>query len=177
MTSIAPAAPPAAAPADRALPRWSARACAEADRAEVLALFTDPGFFFRTERPDTRPEWEIRRLLGDDTRVLRADGEPIGLYALEHEGSEHGCHYVLHLRLRSGTPTHWWRAAYREIVRALRWRHELVRLSVRFPEFDPDGLAFARSAGLTEEGTLAGVTTHEGRRRGTVFFSQVWAES
>ncbi|WP_086848234.1 hypothetical protein [Amycolatopsis kentuckyensis] len=177
MTSIAPAAPLAATPADRVLPRWSARACADADRPAVLALFTDPGFFFRTDRPDTRPEWEILRLLGDDTRVLCADGEPIGLYALEHEGSEHGCHYVLHLRLRSTTPTHWWCDAYREIVRALRWRHELVRLSVRFPEFDPAGLAFAREAGLTEEGTLAGVTTYEGRRRGTVFFSRVWAES
>ncbi|MEV4050091.1 hypothetical protein AB0J55_02790 [Amycolatopsis sp. NPDC049688] len=177
MTSIAPAAPPAATPADRALPRWSARAYADADRAAVLALFADPGFFFRTGRPATRPEWEVLELLGDDTRVLRADGEPAGLYALEHEGSEHGCHYLLHLRLRSGAQAHWWRDAYREIVRALRWRHEVVRLSVRFPEFDPVGLAFARSAGLTEEGTLAGVTTHEGRRRGTVFFSQVWAES
>ncbi|WP_410667784.1 hypothetical protein [Amycolatopsis sp. cmx-4-68] len=177
MTSIAPVAPPAAAPGDRAVPRWSARACADADRPAVLALFADPGFFFRTERPDTRPEWEILQLLGDDTRVLCADGEPVGLYALEHEGSEHGCHYVLHLRLRSGAPPHWWGDAYREIVRALRWRRELVRLSVRFPEFDPAGLAFAREAGLTEEGTLAGVTTHEGRRRGTVFFSQVWAES
>jgi hypothetical protein len=176
MTSIAPVAPPAA-PAAPALPRWSARAYAGTDRAAVLALFADPGFFFRTDRPDTRPEWEIEQLLGDDTRVLLADGEPAGLYALEHEGSEHGCHYVLHLRLRSGAPPHWWRDAYREIVRALRWRHEVVRLSVRFPEFDPAGLAFARSAGLTEEGTLAGVTTHEGRRRGTVFFSQVWAES
>ncbi|WP_410573318.1 hypothetical protein [Amycolatopsis sp. cmx-4-61] len=177
MTSIAPAAPAVAAPVDSVLPRWSARACAAADRSAVLALFADPGFFFRTDRPDTRPEAEIDRLLGDDTRVLCADGEPVGLYALEHEGSEHGCHYVLDLRLRSDLPTHWWHAAYREIVRALRWRREVVRLSVRFPEFDPAGLAFARSAGLTEEGTLAGVTTHEGRRRGTVFFSQVWAES
>ncbi|MEU0530775.1 hypothetical protein [Amycolatopsis tolypomycina] len=176
MTSIAPVAPPAD-PAERALPRWSARAGTAADRAAVLALFTDPGFFFRTDRPDTRSEQEIDQLLGDDTRVLHADGEPVGLYALEHEGSEHGCHYVLHLRLRSDVPLHWWHDAYREIVHALRWRHELVRLSVRFPEFDPAGLAFARSAGLTEEGTLAGVTTHEGRRRGTVFFSQVWAES
>ncbi|MET8995648.1 hypothetical protein [Amycolatopsis sp. Hca4] len=177
MTSIAPAAPTAAVPVARVLPRWSARAYADADRAEVLALFTDPGFFFRTDRPGTRPEREILRLLGDDTRVLRADGEPVGLYALEHEGSEHGCHYVLHLRLRSDAPTHWWAEVYREIVRALRWRREIVRLSVRFPEFDPAGLAFARSAGLTEEGTLAGVTTRDGRRRGTVFFSQVWTES
>lgn len=176
MTSIAPAAP-TAAPVAPAVPRWSARAYADSDRSAVLALFADPGFFFRTDRPDTRPEREVLELLGDDTRVLRAGGEPAGLYALEHEGSEHGCHYVLHLRLRSGAPPQWWSDAYREVVRALRWRHEVVRLSVRFPEFDPAGLAFARSAGLTEEGTLAGVTTHEGRRRGTVFFSHVWAES
>lgn len=158
-----------------AAPRWSVRPCSDADRAAVLDFFSEPDFFFRTAQPDTLSEAEVLDLLGDDTRVLLADGEPVGLYALEGNGSEHGCHYSLALRLRAAAPSAWWAEALREVIRALRWRQELIRLSVHVGEFDARGLSAARAAGLTEEGTLAKVTIHDGDRYGTVFFSQIWA--
>ncbi|MGC5334059.1 hypothetical protein [Micromonospora sp. DT62] len=155
-------------------PRWSTRAFAEADRDQVLGMFTEPDFYFRTAQPDTRGEWELLDLLGTETEVLLADGEPVGLFATEAVGAEHGCHYQLHLRLRSGAPPSWWCQAYDEAVRALRWRREVVRISVLVGEYDQAGLEAARAAGLTEEGTLADVVVHEGRRYGYVFFSQIW---
>jgi hypothetical protein len=154
--------------------RWSSRAHTEQDRAEVLDLFTESDFYFRTNQPDTRPEWEILALLGEDTRVLLADGRPVGLYAISEEGAEHGCHYLLELRLRASAELSWWVEAYQEVVRALRWRHEVVRLALRLPEFDERGRQFARLLGLTEEGTLAGVTVHNGQRYGLVYFAQIW---
>jgi hypothetical protein len=161
------------------VPHWSCRAWAgeeatDLDRAAVLELFTEPDFYFRTDQPDTRPEWEVLSLLDEDTRVLLADGRPAGLYALDPEGPAHGCHFQLHLRLRAAAPPAWWESVYREVLRAARWQHEIVRLTLRFREFDERGLRFARGLGLAAEGTLAGITVHEGRRRGQVFFSQIW---
>ncbi len=157
-----------------ALPRWSARPYSGGDRDAVLALFAEPDFFYRTAQPDTRPEWEILDLLGEDSHLLIANGALVGLYALEGAGGEHGCHFRLELRLRSGAALSWWLSAYREVVRAVRWRRELVRLTMQIGEFDEPGLRFARSLGLTEEGTLGDITIHEGRRRGYVYFSQIW---
>jgi hypothetical protein len=171
-TAISPA-PSTKTPSGSA-PCWSSRAFTEQDRDEVLALFTESDFYFRTWEPDTRPEREILELVGDDTRVLLADGQVAGLYALESEGSAHGCHYVLHLRLRASAPLLWWTSAYHEVVRAARWRHEVVRLAIRFAEFDERGLRTAYALGLTNEGTLSGVIVRDGRRQGKVFFSQIW---
>lgn len=155
-------------------PGWSARPFSDTDRTTVLDFFTEPDFYFRTAQPDTRSEPEILDLITGETQVLLADGTPVGLYVLEENGSGHGCHYLLHLRLRATAPAKWWPAAYHEVVRGLRWRHEAVRVSVLIGEYDPRGIAAARTAGLTREGTLAKVTTHNGVRYGTVFFSQVW---
>ena len=165
--------------ADARVPRWSCRPWADADHghpdhARVLEMFTEPDFYFRTDQPDTRPEWEIRSLLDEDTRVLLADGRPVGLYALDPEGPAHGCHYQLQLRLHAAAPPAWWASAYREVLRAARWQHEIVRLSMRFREFDERGLRVARLLGLAEEGTLAGITARRGQRYGQVFFSQIW---
>ena len=155
------------------LPHWSSRPYSDADRDAVLALFTEADFFFRTGDPDTRPEWEILELLDEDTHVLLADGEVVGLYAVESEANN-ACHYSMQLRLRASAPLRWWLAAFEELVRANRWRREVVRLALRFDEFDDRGLAFARSAGLREEGTLGAVTVHEGRRYGYVSFARIW---
>ncbi|RBM20480.1 hypothetical protein [Streptomyces sp. PT12] len=155
-------------------PSWSSRPYTEEDDDEVLALFTEPDFHYRTDQPDTRPAWEIRRLIGDDTRVLLADGRVTGLYALSAEGADHGCHYLLALRLKGSAPDAWWLDAYREILRAARWRHEIVRLSTRFGEYDARGLEIAARLGLVREGTLTGVTARDGQRHGLVFFSQIW---
>lgn len=158
-------------------PCWSARAFTDADRDTVLALFSEPDFYYRTAEPDTRPEWEVLDLVGDDSRVLFADGEPVGLYSVEGIGSDHGCHYLLHLRLTGSASLSWWQSAYREVVRGLRWRVEVIRLALMIGEFDERGLEVARSLGLTEEGTLAEVVVHGGRRSGYVYFSQIWTPS
>ena len=155
-------------------PAWSARPCSDPDPG-VLAFFTEPDFFFRTTEPDTRSERDVRELLGADTRLLLAGNKPVGLYALEGMGSDHGCHYRLHLRLQAAAPTAWWHSAFTEIVRALAWQKELVRLTFLVGEFDGRGLDFARSLGLTEEGTLASVVRHDGQRYGYVFFARIWA--
>lgn len=164
----AAAAPPAA---------WSSRRPRDADRQAVLELFTEPDFFYRTAHPDTRPQWEILDLVGDGARLLFADGVLTGLYAAEPTGSEHSGHLQLHLRLRAAAPDAWWPAAYRHIVRALRWSGDLVRLTVQFGEYDERGLRAARAIGLTPEGTLANVCVRGGHRYGSVFFSQVWEPS
>ncbi|UED82957.1 hypothetical protein [Streptomyces profundus] len=156
-------------------PAWSSRPYSEPDREAVLALFEEPDFHYRTEQPDTRSAAEIQRLLDDDTQVLLADGRVVGLYALSAEGVEHGCHYLLTLRLSGAVPEAWWSSAYAEVVAAARWRHEIVRLSVRFATHDERGLRSARATGLTEEGILAGVTARDGARHGRVYFSQVWS--
>ncbi|MFE0651511.1 hypothetical protein ACFVZH_23265 [Streptomyces sp. NPDC059534] len=164
-------------PADTTPPRWSARAydaSDAADRAAALAFFTEPDFHFRVAQPDTRAEWEIDEVLDDTVRLLCADGEPVGLYGVEDQGSEHGSHVQVDLRLRAAAPEHWWPAAYAAVRDALLWRRELVRVTVRIPEHDHRGIAAARAAGLTEEGTLAKVTLHDGVPCGTVFFSQIW---
>lgn len=161
-------------PVPAVAPRWSATHWRLQDRTTVLDLFTEADFYFRTELPDTRSEREILALLGDDTRVLLADGELAGLYALENLGSEQGCSYVLRLRLRAGVPARWWCSAYEQIVCALRWRSEVVRLAMQFHDFDTRGLAFARSLGITEEGTLGALTVHDRRRRGQVWFARIW---
>lgn len=155
-------------------PRWTMRRVSGSDRESVLSLFTEPEFYFRTAVPDTRPEWEVMALVGDDSRLLLGDGEPVGLAALETVGSDHACHYELHLRLRATAPDSWWQSAYHEIVRSHRWRHEVGRITMRVNEFDNRGLAIARAVGMTEEGTLASVVFHDGRRYGTVYFSHVW---
>lgn len=154
--------------------RWSARPVTAADHDAVLDLFTESDFYFRTHRPDTRPQWEILSLLDEDTRLLMADGRPVGLYALEVSGGEHACHYFLHLRLTARLRPDVWASAYRELVRALRWEREVVRLAVVVAEFDDRGLAAARQAGFTEEGVLTGHFVHDGQRRGSVFLSRIW---
>ena len=176
MTSAAPALPAPAGP-DASVPRWSSRAPAADDQNQVLALFTEPDFYYRTDRPDTRPEWEILELLGDDTRLLLADERLVGLFAVEALGLPHICHFLLHLRLHAAAPLAWWISAYQEVVRATRWRHEVIRLAMRFSEFDARGLQVAQVLGLTDEGTLAGVTVHGGRHCGQVFFAQIWEPS
>jgi len=176
MTTTAPALFTPAGP-DASVPRWSSRVLTADDRSEVLALFTEPDFYYRTERPGTRPEWEILKLLGDDTRLLLADGRLAGLFAVEALGLPHICHYQLHLRLHAAAPLAWWISTYQEVVRATRWRHEVIRLAMRFAKFDERGLQFARAAGLTNEGTLAGVMVHAGRHCGQVFFAQTWEPS
>ncbi|MCK1822335.1 hypothetical protein MTQ10_22670 [Streptomyces sp. XM83C] len=163
------------ATATTATPRWSARPFTARDREPVLAFFTEPDFHFRTAQPDTRSEAEIDALLDDSTRVLLADGEPVGLYGVEDVGSEHGSHIQLDLRLRGSAPDTWWPAALEEVLRGLRWSREIVRVTVRVGAYDTRGLAAARAAGLTEEGTLGDIELHDGVRSGTVFFSRIWA--
>jgi hypothetical protein len=158
-------------------PNWSSRPYTDADRAAVLELFTEPDFFYRTAHPDTRAQWEILELVGADTRLLSANGALAGLYAVEPAGADHACHQQLHLRLRASAPDAWWPAAYTEIVRALRWNGELIRLAMQIGEFDPRGLRAARAIGLTEEGTLANLCVRGGRRHGFVFYSQIWEPS
>lgn len=171
--SVGPASA-STAPVGLSLPRWSCRVPAEADRSQVLALFTEPDFYYRTDQPATRPEWEIWDLLGDDTRLLLADGWLAGLFAVEAAGPPHVCHYLLHLRLRAAAPLAWWASAGAEVIRAARWRREVIRLAIRFPEFDTRGLAAAQAMGLAGEGTLPEVTVHDGQRRGRVFFARTW---
>jgi hypothetical protein len=181
-TLPAPPAPPgrapgAALPADRGAPAgsgWAARAVGAADHDAVLAFFTEPDFHFRTPWPDTRPEWELLALLDEDTRLLTLDGEPAGLYAVEENGAAHACHVVLHLRLTAALPPAAWAAAYAEVIRALRWRREVIRLAVVVGSYDERGLAAARLAGFTEEGELPGLVVREARRGGQVFFSRIW---
>ncbi|SFC88663.1 hypothetical protein [Streptomyces aidingensis] len=168
----APPAEPDTAP-DTA-PRWSGRPRTPEDTDAVLAMFTEPDFYYRTDRPDTRSEAEILRLLDDDTRLLLADGRPAGLYAVQAAGAEHGCHYQVELRLTGEAPLAWWVSAYRELVRALRWEREVVRIALPLHEFDDRGRRFARAAGLTEEGTLAQVTARGGGRHGRVFFARIF---
>jgi hypothetical protein len=161
------------------LPRWTSRPPRdEQDRAEILGFFTEPDFYFRTGRPAFLAEWEVGELTGPDTRLLLADGQPTGLYATEVTGSAAGCHFSLDLRLRAAAPRDWWLSAYREIVRALRWQQEVIRLTLRFAEYDALGLRAARALSLTdsltEEGTLQDVLVHDGQRHGTVYFSQTW---
>jgi len=168
------AAPAAPAP----LPAtWSSRPFTTADRAAVLELFTEPDFFYRTAHPDTRPQWEVLELVDADTRLLFADGVLTGLYAPEYMGPEHSGHVKLHLRLRACAPDAWWPAAYRQVVRALRWSGDVVRLSLQIGEFDERGLRAARAIGLTPEGTLGNLCVRGGRRHGFVFFSQIWEPS
>lgn len=162
-------ATPAAAPVT-----WSSRPCTDADRAAVLELFTEPDFFFRTAHPDTRPQWEILELVDADTRLLFANGALTGLYATEQMGPEHSGHLRLHLRLRACAPDAWWPAAYRQVVRALRWSADLVRLSMQVHEFDTRGLRAAHAIGLTREGVLGNLCVRGGCRHGFVFFSQIW---
>lgn len=169
----ATASVPASATAPAAL-SWSARPVTGADHHDVLDFFTEPDFYFRTSRPATRPQWEVLALLDEDTRLLTADGRPVGLYALEAMGGDHACHYVLHLRLTARLRTEAWASAYRELVRALRWQQEVVRLAVVVNEFDDRGLTAARLAGFTEEGVLTGHVVHDGHRRGSVFLSRIW---
>lgn len=180
-TAPAPLAPPGPAPGsapDRATtaagPGWAARAVGAADHDAVLAFFTEPDFHFRTPWPDTRPEWEVLALLDEDTRLLTLDGEPAGLYAVEENGAAHACHVVLHLRLTAALPPAAWAAAYAEVIRALRWRREVIRLAVLVGSYDGRGLAAARLAGFTEEGELPDLVVHEARRGGQVFFSRIW---
>ncbi|HVK23845.1 MAG TPA: hypothetical protein VM677_21025 [Actinokineospora sp.] len=156
------------------IPDWSNRPYSAADLDDVLALFTESDFYYRTAIPDSRPQWEIVDLLGDDTRLLFADGALVGLYAVETVGQSHACHHQVHLRLRAAAPLSWWTAAYREVVAALRARREVVRLVVQVGEFDRRGLNAARAFGLIDEGTLAGVTVHNGQRAGYVYFAQIW---
>jgi hypothetical protein len=156
------------------MPVWASRPFQDRDRDEVLALFAEPDFYYRTEVPDSRPEWEILALLGDDTRLLFADGRLAGLYAVENEGAAHGSHFRVHLRLRTAAPLSWWCSAYQELVAALRWQREVVRVAVRFFEFDSRGLQVADALGLATEGTLADIVLHDGRRHGEVFFAQIW---
>jgi hypothetical protein len=162
------------APIGPAVPTWSARPVGDAVRGTVLGFFTEPDFYFRTARPDTRPEWEILALLGDTTRVLFADGRPVGLYAWENVGGDHGCHFELTLRLTAATPAPVWRAAFAEVVAALRWQQEVVRLAFPVYEFDHGGMEFARSLGLKDEGVLRNVVHHAGRSHGLVYFSRIW---
>jgi hypothetical protein len=163
---------PAAAPVT-----WSSRPCADADQEAVLELFTEPDFFYRTAHPDTRPQWEILELIDADTRLLFADGALTGLYTAEPVGSEHSGHLQLHLRLRASAPEALWAAAYGQVVRALRWSGDVVRLSMQIGEFDERGLRAARAIGLTPEGTLGNLCVRGGRRHGFVFFSQIWEPS
>lgn len=155
------------------MPRWSSRPYSDADRDAVLALFNEPDFYFRTGDPDTRPEWEILSLLDEDTHVLLADDSVVGLYAVESKANN-ACHYSMQMRLTASAPLNWWQSAFQELLRANRWRREVVRLALRFDELDSRGLAFARSAGLREEGMLGAVTGHEGRRYGYESFAQIW---
>jgi hypothetical protein len=156
-------------------PVWSQRPYSDADSDAVLALFTEPEFYFRTAQPDTRPEWEIRALLDDDTHVLEVNGRPIGLYAIETVGGEHGSHYQLHLRLSATAPLAWWISAYEEVVRAFRFRHEVVRLAWQIGTYDRRGREVAGALRLTDEGTLTDVVIHNGQRHGYTFHSQIWA--
>lgn len=171
MTEVVTGSPPAAGP------RWSSRPYTGTDAGAVLELFTEPDFYFRTAQPDTRSERELLDLLDGETRLLFGDGALLGLYAVDEVGSPHGCHYLLHLRLRASVPLSSWRAAYAEVVAGLRWRREVVRLTLAVGEFDRRGLDLARSLGLLEEGTLANVVLHEGRRYGHVYFAQIWTPS
>lgn len=156
---------------------WSARPCTDADQEAVLELFTEPDFFYRTAHPDTRPQWEILELVDAGTRLLFADGALTGLYTTEFSGPEHSGHLLLHLRLRASAPDAWWPAAYRQVVRALRWNDDVVRLALQVGEFDERGLRAARAIGLTQEGTLDNLCVRGGRRHGFVFFSQIWEPS
>lgn len=153
---------------------WTSRKIGESDYPTVLNWFREPDFYYRTVIPDTRPEWEIRELLDTDSRLLILNGEPAGLFAFESVGGEHGSHYQLQLRLRTGLPGTRWAEAYTAVVEAFRWRHEVVRLVLLVPEFDALGLAAARLLELTEEGTLTRIIAHRGSRYGHVFFSQIW---
>jgi hypothetical protein len=154
---------------------WSARRPADEDLPVVAGFFTEPDFYYRTALPDQLCEAEITRLLGDDTRLLLADGESVGLWAMRSVDYV-SAHYELSLRLVASTPDEWWAAACREVITATRWRTEVVRLTMPAFEFDLRLPRILRGLGLTDEGLLSGVVTHRSGRYGNRYFSQLWAE-
>jgi hypothetical protein len=156
--------------------RWSSRQFRESDRDAVLRLFTAPDFYFRDPQPELLSEPEIITLLAD-AHVIEADGEPVGLHAVEPVGARHACHFRLDFRLSADQPDSRWQTAYREIVLALRERTEVVRVTVLAAEFDRRLTGILRGLGLTEEGLLADVVLHRGRRYGYRFFAQIWEPS
>lgn len=157
---------------------WSSRAGTDGDQQAVLAFFTEPDFYFRTPHPELQSEADVSDLL-DGARVLLWDGKPVGLYATRPAGgpdSPYG-HYTLHLRLVHDVPDERWAEAYREVVRALRWRTEVVRVTAWVGDFDERGLRILRGLGLTEEGTYHDRVFRDGGRHGLRQFAQLWPVS
>lgn len=151
---------------------WSSRTCTPADDDLLMGFFAEPDFYFNTPHPQLLGEDEVHQRVAD-ARLLFCDGEAVGLYAVRSFGGQH-CHYALQLRLAADRPDKQWLEAYRQIVRAMRWRTEVVRVTQWAGEPDTRGLRVLRSAGLVEEGVLPGLVAYRGRRYGLYQFAAVW---
>jgi hypothetical protein len=157
---------------------WTSWPAPEVDTRILLEFFAEPDFVFRTPHPDLLSEQEIQTISAD-AWVLYADDRPVGLYALEQvrgEGSPH-CHYILHLRLVDDTTDAQWTDAFRETVRALRWRAEVIRLTTFVGDFDKRWEATVRDVGLVDEGMFDQLIVRWGERRGLRQFALLWEEA
>ncbi|WP_433271685.1 hypothetical protein ACQPZF_13270 [Actinosynnema sp. CS-041913] len=145
----------------------------------VGRLFESSDFCYRTTIPMTLGHADIRRLAAG-SRVVLADGLPVGLWSVDSllwsaAGQDvHSGLYLLHLRLASFVPVEWWRAVYRRVLDHLRDRQEVARISFEVNEFDLLGQDVAEALGLRAEGLLPDLVERDGRRWGRWTYGAVW---
>lgn len=157
--------------AELGTPQLSAVPLAEVDLDDVLGLFTEPTFYYRTYRPELLSEDEILALLPERTLVCRAGSRPVGLLDAEDLGAGYPGHYQLYLRFAAPVELAVAAATASGLLDGLRERHPVGRITHEVYEFDEPGRQLALRLGFRDEGVLAGLVERDRRRWGVRYLA------
>lgn len=81
--------------------------------------------------------------------------------------------YLLDYRLSSAAPSEWWTVGYQQILEFLGSKSDVVRVTMRVPEFDRLGQAAAVRMGLRFEGEIGQALQWNGRSWANRVYGQV----
>ncbi len=141
------------------------------DLAEVLELFEDRTFYYRSYRPDLLAEQQIADLLGPADLCCRIGPRLAGLFAADPLPAGYSGHHQVHMRFAPWVPGPVAARLVRRLIAGLADRTPVRRLTHLVPGFDERGRTLAADSGFRDEGALAGLLSERGRRLPVHYFA------
>lgn len=147
------------------------------EREDVLALFDDPAFTFRSTVGHLLPEDALDALLDGDVAVVRDAGATAGLVGVAQMAEDHAGHYRVDVRLRLPYQDERLVEVVGAAVAHARSCHDVVRLTAVVPEHDLQTAAAYLAHGFRDEGVLRDVVACGRGRTGMRYLALVDVEA
>ncbi|WP_019240557.1 MULTISPECIES: hypothetical protein [Bacillus] len=136
---------------------------------EILKLFTESNFYFKTMSPKYLSEEEILNLVESETMIITSNNKVIGLveFNLVMEAAKH---YSIDFRFSNKLNIQTCSYILEQIIQAFTHKSRVIKLATNCVEFDDDYITLLKNIGFTIEGKLDNLIQKDDRSHAIIYF-------